>query len=216
MKLDTDEKAILDSVEGGEWRSMRVTERERTRYGHYAESTFRKDRRVNIRISRKDLEAIQKRALTEGLPYQTLISSLLHKYAAGRLVEHSTIDPDVNAKQPVSIDQYRAVCEQLRFAIANRRLIKVTYHGKRRIAEPYDYGLRRNTATLIMYQVRSIGATRSKSSGGWRLLDVSKIEALTVLSKTFSGSRDRSSSQLVLVNEMFSHFDDEGAPRRRV
>ena len=48
-------------------------------------ATFRKDRRLNIRLSSKDLEAIQKRALAEGLPYQTLISSLLHKYASGRL-----------------------------------------------------------------------------------------------------------------------------------
>jgi hypothetical protein len=47
----------------------------------------RKDRRLNIRWSSKDLEEIQKRALAEGLPYQTLISSLLHKYAAGRLKE---------------------------------------------------------------------------------------------------------------------------------
>ena len=52
---------------------------------HYARATFRKDRRLNIRLSSKDLEAIQKRALEEGLPYQTLISSLLHKYASGRL-----------------------------------------------------------------------------------------------------------------------------------
>ncbi len=87
MKLDADEKDILHSVERGEWRSTGVAERELTRYGDYAEATFRKDRRVNIRISRRDLEAIQKRALTEGLPYQTLISSLLHKYAAGRLKE---------------------------------------------------------------------------------------------------------------------------------
>ena len=50
-------------------------------------ATFRKDRRLNIRISTKDLEAIQKRALEEGLPYQTLIASLLHRYASGRLRE---------------------------------------------------------------------------------------------------------------------------------
>ena len=50
-----------------------------------AAATFRKDRRVNIRISSKDLEAIQKRALEEGLPYQTLMASVLHKYATGRL-----------------------------------------------------------------------------------------------------------------------------------
>ena len=56
-------------------------------YSRYAKATFRKDRRLNIRLSSKDLEAIQKRALAEGLPYQTLIASLLHKYATGRLKE---------------------------------------------------------------------------------------------------------------------------------
>ena len=87
MKLKTDEKDILDSVERGEWRSSRTSGRERARFARYAKATFRKDRRVNIRISSKDLEAIQKRAIEEGLPYQTLISSLLHKYATGRLRE---------------------------------------------------------------------------------------------------------------------------------
>ncbi len=84
-KLDSKEKELLDSVERGEWRSVRRLKGERRRYGCYAAATFRKDRRVNIRISTKDLETIQKRALEEGLPYQTLISSLLHKYVAGRL-----------------------------------------------------------------------------------------------------------------------------------
>ncbi len=55
------------------------------RYAGYAASTFGKDRRVNIRISGKDLDALQKRALEEGLPYQTLISSLIHKFVSGRL-----------------------------------------------------------------------------------------------------------------------------------
>lgn len=87
MKLDPTEKEILDSVERGEWRSVRGVKRERTRYARSARATFRKDRRLNIRISSKDLEMIQKRALEEGLPYQTLISSLLHKYASGRLRE---------------------------------------------------------------------------------------------------------------------------------
>jgi predicted DNA binding CopG/RHH family protein len=92
MKLNHEEKNILDSVERGEWRSARSSSRERTRYARYAKATFRKDRRVNIRISSKDLEAIQKRAIEEGLPYQTLISSLLHKYASGRLYEKSKKD----------------------------------------------------------------------------------------------------------------------------
>ena len=86
MKLDANEKEIVESVERGEWRSVKA-KRERNRYARYARATFRKDRRLNIRISSKDLEAIQKRAVEEGLPYQTLIASLLHKYASGRLKE---------------------------------------------------------------------------------------------------------------------------------
>ena len=87
MKLDAGEKEILDSVERGEWRSARPAKRLLSRYSRAAKATFKKDRRLNIRISTKDLEAIQKRALEEGLPYQTLIASLLHKYASGRLRE---------------------------------------------------------------------------------------------------------------------------------
>ena len=84
MKIDADEKELLESVDRGEWKSA-GGKRERTRYSRYAKATFKKDRRLNIRLSSKDLEAIQKRALAEGLPYQTLIASLLHKYASGRL-----------------------------------------------------------------------------------------------------------------------------------
>ena len=87
MTIDADEKDLLESVERGEWTSVSPKARDRTRYARYAKATFRKDRRLNIRLSSKDLEAIQKRALAEGLPYQTLIASLLHKYAAGRLKE---------------------------------------------------------------------------------------------------------------------------------
>jgi predicted DNA binding CopG/RHH family protein len=87
MKLDADEKALLDSVESGEWKSAGRGKHERVRYSRYAKATFRKDRRLNIRLSSKDREAIQRRALAEGLPYQTLVSSVLHKYAAGRLKE---------------------------------------------------------------------------------------------------------------------------------
>ena len=64
-----------------------VEGRGKTKTQCYAKATFKKDRRVNIRISGKDLEAIQKRAVEEGIPYQTLIASLLHKYVSGRLVE---------------------------------------------------------------------------------------------------------------------------------
>ena len=87
MKIESEEKGLRKSVERGEWTSAAGGKRERTRYARYAKATFRKDRRLNIRLSSKDLEAIQKRALAEGLPYQTLIASLLHKYASGRLKE---------------------------------------------------------------------------------------------------------------------------------
>ena len=65
---------------------MEVRRRRQARansYSRYAKATFRKDRRLNIRLSSKDLEAIQKRALAEGLPYQTLIASLLHNTRPG-------------------------------------------------------------------------------------------------------------------------------------
>ena len=68
MKLDAEEKELLESVERGEWKPAGGGKRERTRYARYAKATFRKDRRLNIRLSSKDLEAIQKRALAEGLP----------------------------------------------------------------------------------------------------------------------------------------------------
>jgi len=66
---------------------LRARTRAQSRHSRYAKATFKKDRRLSIRISTKHLKAIQKRALEEGLPYQTLIASLLHKYACGRLRE---------------------------------------------------------------------------------------------------------------------------------
>ncbi len=86
-KLTKEEREMKSSVERGEWRSVRGVKSDAKRYQRYAEATFKKDRRVNIRISGKDLEALQKRAIEEGIPYQTLIASLLHKYVSGRLVE---------------------------------------------------------------------------------------------------------------------------------
>jgi len=74
-------------VEKGEWKSVRGAKKKIQKYQEYAKATFRKDRRINIRISEKDLVDIQKKAVEEGIPYQTLISSVLHKYVSGRLVE---------------------------------------------------------------------------------------------------------------------------------
>ncbi len=86
-KLDAEERALLAAYEAGEFKSVTNAKLEIKRHKTYAEATFQKDSRINIRISSKDLRLLQKRALREGLPYQTLISSLLHKYVEGRLVE---------------------------------------------------------------------------------------------------------------------------------
>ncbi len=88
-KLDQEESELLRTAEADEWKSVRGKKNEVSRYALYAKATFRKDRRINIRISTKDLEALQKRALEEGIPYQTLVSSVLHKYVSGRLAERS-------------------------------------------------------------------------------------------------------------------------------
>jgi predicted DNA binding CopG/RHH family protein len=87
MKMNKEEKSILESVEKDEWKSVRGVKGKIKRYQKYAKATFRKDKRINIRISEKDLIDIQKKAIEEGLPYQTLISSVLHKFVTGRLIE---------------------------------------------------------------------------------------------------------------------------------
>ena len=87
VESDKEEKDLVDSYERDEWQSVADQGSEFDRYRDYARSTSKKDMRVNIRLSKKDLEAIQKRALEEGIPYQTLMGSVLHKFADGRLVD---------------------------------------------------------------------------------------------------------------------------------
>lgn len=84
-RLNKEERILLRSLEAGEWRSVPDFEREKERYRRYALAALRKDKRINIRIPERDLLLIQEKALAEGLPYQTLISSILHKFASGRL-----------------------------------------------------------------------------------------------------------------------------------
>lgn len=92
-KYREEELEILRSIENGEWKSVANAEKEKKRYQEYARATLRKDRRINIRISERDLKELQRRAVEEGIPYQTLISSLLHKYTNGRLVDMNALDP---------------------------------------------------------------------------------------------------------------------------
>jgi len=85
--LNKEEKEILESFERGEWKRIPNMKSEIKKHIEYAKATTRKDKRVNIRISSRDLESIQRKALEEGIPYQTLISSLLHKFVNGRMIE---------------------------------------------------------------------------------------------------------------------------------
>ena len=87
VRLDGEEQELVESFDKDEWQPVAEQDAEVDRYRDYARATFKKDMRVNIRISRKDLEALQTRALEEGIPYQTLMASVLHKFVSGRLVE---------------------------------------------------------------------------------------------------------------------------------
>ena len=87
LKLQQDELELLASYENEEWKSVKKVKEQKEQYRVYARATFRKDKRVNIRISEKDLQDLQKRAIHQGIPYQTLISSVLHKYISGALTE---------------------------------------------------------------------------------------------------------------------------------
>lgn len=86
-KLDAFEKNILDAYEKGELKSTSPSKAKLAKFKAAATATFLKEKRINIRLSTPDLMDIQARALEEGMPYQTLIASVLHKFVAGRLVE---------------------------------------------------------------------------------------------------------------------------------
>lgn len=85
-KTDPYEAELLGAYEGGLLKSV-ATKSELSKFRAAARATAVKDRRVNIRLSSGDLQGIQVKALEEGLPYQTLIASVLHKYVTGRLAE---------------------------------------------------------------------------------------------------------------------------------
>ena len=84
--IDDSELEILQAFEQGQLKSV-ATKTELARFKSAARATTLKDRRVNIRLASGDLRDIQIKALEEGIPYQTLISSILHKYITGKLAD---------------------------------------------------------------------------------------------------------------------------------
>jgi predicted DNA binding CopG/RHH family protein len=83
---DEEEAGILQALESGALKSVKDASTRMKAHKTAAETTLKKDQRLNIRISSKDLKNLQARALEEGIPYQTLAASLLHKYVNGHLV----------------------------------------------------------------------------------------------------------------------------------
>jgi len=87
IKLNKEEKDILDSFERGEWKQVKNVKAEIKKHQEYARNTLKKDKRVNIRISSKVLEEIQALAIENGIPYQTFMTSILHRYVHGGLID---------------------------------------------------------------------------------------------------------------------------------
>ncbi|MCF6251444.1 MAG: antitoxin [Methylococcaceae bacterium] len=88
-KLDSEEREILEAFDKGLLKKSKNIKKQITEHRAVAEATFKKDARINIRLSSRDLHSLQARALMEGMPYQTLVSSVLHKYVDGQLIDKS-------------------------------------------------------------------------------------------------------------------------------
>ena len=87
MPSDKEEKELIESIERGEWKSVPNSSALKKKLRAAARKTMLKDQRMNIRIAKRDLESLKAKALEEGMPYQSLVSSILHKYVTGRLTE---------------------------------------------------------------------------------------------------------------------------------
>lgn len=85
-KYDEEELEILQAWEAGTLKPVTDMAEQAKAHRAAADATFKKDQRLNIRISSRDLKSLQARALEEGVPYQTFAASLLHKFVSGHLV----------------------------------------------------------------------------------------------------------------------------------
>ena len=87
--IDQEEKNLMESIERDEWQPVKNFDQERKKVMEAARNTLKKDKRINLRLSQKDYQQIQIKAIDEGIPYQTLISSIVHKYLNGSLTPRS-------------------------------------------------------------------------------------------------------------------------------
>ena len=86
MSNDPEEKEILEAYESGRMKLSKPSKKELAAIKAAAEKTFRKDKRITIRLYDHDFKGIQKKALQLGIPYQTLISAIIHRYVEGDLI----------------------------------------------------------------------------------------------------------------------------------
>ncbi len=86
MKYDKEEKDILDAYESGEMKLSTPSKKEIESIKAIAKNTFKKDKRITIRLYDHDYKGIQNKAMEMGIPYQTLISGIIHRYIEGELV----------------------------------------------------------------------------------------------------------------------------------
>jgi len=84
FELDKNEKKIIKDFKEGKFRSVRNIKKEISKYRQYAKAVLNKTRNINIRISESDLQKIKALAVEKGVPYQTLVSSLIHQYSSGK------------------------------------------------------------------------------------------------------------------------------------
>jgi predicted DNA binding CopG/RHH family protein len=87
--IDKEERDLMESIEHDEWRPLKNVKQEKEKAMAAARNTLKKDKRINLRLTQKDYHQIQIRAIEEGIPYQTLISSVIHKYLNGSLAPKS-------------------------------------------------------------------------------------------------------------------------------
>ena len=85
--LDGEEQKLMESLERETWKPVKKLDEWRNFLSKTAANTLAKDQRMNIRITKNDLDGIKLKAMEEGLPYQTLVASIIHKYVTGKLTE---------------------------------------------------------------------------------------------------------------------------------
>ena len=94
--IDEEKRELMESIDNDEWRSVKNFKKEKENAESAARNTLKKDKRINLRLTQKGYHQIQVKAIEEGIPYQTLISSIIHKYLNGSLSQKSEQNKSLN------------------------------------------------------------------------------------------------------------------------